>query len=381
MTVALLRLEEQEVSREVAEDGSVHIRTSRLAGVNLGEAVDQSEDGRINIHAATLADGRAVFVALLAHTESPWMQSGSRVGGGRPSEYKYVATREFFHGGGSGEAYASVQDLKSALGDQAVLNDCYERARQLTAAALSAAKAVQDAAGEPASRDGLSRAGYEAACQAISLDPCPEEEVDFFGGKGSGGVYNHGSYSVEHIVWMGLVYKRKSGQDWERTQRETAAMAAVKEAVGESGPLSRADYEAACTAAGMAPLSDEQVCFVVDASFAQYQPVVDILAVVQGEGLLGDALPKVAQHLSDRRYDGLGVELAEKRKADRAERAAAGTEFATERQVDYIMELLAQRERTGEGGGFFQGPTDRAGVANLSKADASLYITSLKDEY
>jgi hypothetical protein len=60
---------------------------------------------------------------------------------------------------------------------------------------------------------------------------------------------------------------------------------------------------------------------------------------------------------------------------------APGTPMATPRQVDYIMSLLARRERSGEGGGFFQGPTDRDGIAALTKAEASNYIRSLKGDY
>ncbi|MFF8589999.1 hypothetical protein ACF061_00925 [Streptomyces sp. NPDC015220] len=55
--------------------------------------------------------------------------------------------------------------------------------------------------------------------------------------------------------------------------------------------------------------------------------------------------------------------------------------LATPKQVDYILTLLARRERTGEGGGFFYGPTDRAGLELLSRSDASSYITSLKGDY
>jgi hypothetical protein len=54
---------------------------------------------------------------------------------------------------------------------------------------------------------------------------------------------------------------------------------------------------------------------------------------------------------------------------------------ATPAQVDYIMSLLARRIETGEGGGFFQGPTTRESVQQLTKADASNYIKSLKGEY
>lgn len=54
---------------------------------------------------------------------------------------------------------------------------------------------------------------------------------------------------------------------------------------------------------------------------------------------------------------------------------------AQPRQVDYIMDLLARRRRSGEGGGFMVGPTDRAGVARMSEADASAYISSLTGDY
>ncbi|WP_026923297.1 hypothetical protein [Glycomyces arizonensis] len=55
---------------------------------------------------------------------------------------------------------------------------------------------------------------------------------------------------------------------------------------------------------------------------------------------------------------------------------------ATPRQVDYIMSLMRQRRRSGEGGGFIGGmPTTRAGVAKLTKQQASTLITSLKGDY
>ncbi|GAA0738717.1 hypothetical protein Drose_04240 [Dactylosporangium roseum] len=79
---------------------------------------------------------------------------------------------------------------------------------------------------------------------------------------------------------------------------------------------------------------------------------------------------------------------AEKARAAR-EGAAAQAAFeqrqatltATPRQVDYILNLLARRRRSGDGGGFFSGPTDRAGIAKLSRADASAYINSLTGNY
>ncbi|MFF0822426.1 hypothetical protein ACFYUR_18850 [Micromonospora haikouensis] len=54
---------------------------------------------------------------------------------------------------------------------------------------------------------------------------------------------------------------------------------------------------------------------------------------------------------------------------------------ATTRQINYIMDLLARRKRAGDGGGFITGPTTREGVAKMTAEDASLYITSLTENY
>jgi hypothetical protein len=55
--------------------------------------------------------------------------------------------------------------------------------------------------------------------------------------------------------------------------------------------------------------------------------------------------------------------------------------LATPRQIDFILQLLAKREITGEGGGFYYGPKDRAGLEAMTKAEASVYIDSLKGDY
>lgn len=73
--------------------------------------------------------------------------------------------------------------------------------------------------------------------------------------------------------------------------------------------------------------------------------------------------------------------VREAREAEVAEVRAEKGPLATGRQVEYILQLLVQRERDGEGGGFFSGPTDRAGIEMLSRLEASRYITSLKGDY
>jgi len=67
--------------------------------------------------------------------------------------------------------------------------------------------------------------------------------------------------------------------------------------------------------------------------------------------------------------------------AERVVAAAQPAPRATEAQVAYIMRLLAQRGRDGDGDGFYSGPTTREGVVKLTRSQASTYIDSLKGAY
>ena len=66
-----------------------------------------------------------------------------------------------------------------------------------------------------------------------------------------------------------------------------------------------------------------------------------------------------------------------------ADRVAAGqpAELATERQVNFIMSLVARRAAYGEADGFMSGPTTREAIAKLSKSQASAYLTSMTGGY
>lgn len=70
---------------------------------------------------------------------------------------------------------------------------------------------------------------------------------------------------------------------------------------------------------------------------------------------------------------------AAKAKAD-AEGKAAATRgpLATERQVSYIMQLLAQTD--GGQGSWYSGPTTLEGVRAMTRSAASTYISALKGE-
>ncbi|EGX60122.1 hypothetical protein SZN_09376 [Streptomyces zinciresistens K42] len=58
-------------------------------------------------------------------------------------------------------------------------------------------------------------------------------------------------------------------------------------------------------------------------------------------------------------------------------------ETATPDQIRTILDLLRRQARDGEAGtvGFFKGPTDRDGIATLTRTEADLYIDSLRGEY
>lgn len=71
----------------------------------------------------------------------------------------------------------------------------------------------------------------------------------------------------------------------------------------------------------------------------------------------------------------------EREMAATAEQIRQEMDLATDKQVGYIMTLLAKRARTGDGGGFMSGPTTIEGVRAMKRADASLYIDSLTERY
>lgn len=61
--------------------------------------------------------------------------------------------------------------------------------------------------------------------------------------------------------------------------------------------------------------------------------------------------------------------------------AVEDNSLATPRQVGYIVALLRERAKSGEGGGFMVGPTETAEIRKMSKRDASAYINSLRGDY
>lgn len=117
----------------------------------------------------------------------------------------------------------------------------------------------------------------------------------------------------------------------------------------------------------------------------------DVRSAAKAAGALWVADRKVWSIPADRADEIAAMVTAWRREADiaeaadkarTAERAAASVmpeALASPAQVDYIMKLLARRH--GDDSGFMVGPTTRAGVAAMSRSDASIYIASLKGDY
>lgn len=90
---------------------------------------------------------------------------------------------------------------------------------------------------------------------------------------------------------------------------------------------------------------------------------------------------RIAKHAEGQAVAAAEATVREAREAQLSQLRKDKGELATPRQVDFILSLLDRREHTGEGGGFFMGPKDRAGIEELSKSQASAYIRSLKGDY
>ena len=110
----------------------------------------------------------------------------------------------------------------------------------------------------------------------------------------------------------------------------------------------------------------------------------EIVALTEGMGLVAYVEDGVAYAYTRKDADKVEqvIRLSALEKAA-ARRVAAGqpAELATERQVAFIMSLVARRAAYGEADGFMSGPTTREAVAQLSKSQASAYITSMKGGY
>lgn len=87
----------------------------------------------------------------------------------------------------------------------------------------------------------------------------------------------------------------------------------------------------------------------------------------------------------NRRAESAAYSLVERleRNATQAPAAATREALATDRQIAYILKLIAQRQRSGNTAGFMttDRPVTAGDLAKWTRSAASTYITSLTENY
>lgn len=176
-----------------------------------------------------------------------------------------------------------------------------------------------------------------------------------------------------------------------KTEKEAKAAARPAATIDEL-KARNADLRRKLVAAGVDHRTDEQRN-ADDAAKVSLLDEVERLASAGGHdgaakraGAAKMTVPELRKFVADvKEYQRRQASKAQAARESAAESAAwairAAKSPATSRQVDYIMNLLARRARSGEGGGFMTGPTSRAEVRKMSQGDASAYITSLTGDY
>jgi hypothetical protein len=363
------RLERVETGRYTDRQGNQIVLESAHAALASVTNWPARHAGGFGVHHAVDAQGATGYVVKVAHAEGQllpiqWQQ-------GEHTMVHYCPRDEW--GTGHCGFFATVADALVYAGDSTALAAEHDRIAEMTALADVAAAAVDGDANQAWSRD-----AYVAACAAAGVDPADDVLVTRLA-KPGGGVYGVPEYHREHVVWAQLAYRRAAGIESDTARAEIDALARADQAAA-ADTYSRDQYAAACAAAGVTTLPDQTVLGIAWYEQAEQDPVRDVLAEVQVAELLGTT-PRTAATLAARRRRGIDTELSARRASERLTLQRQGHDFAAATQVDQIMRLLAQRAHRGERGGFFAGPTDPGGVANLSKADASSYITSLTGDY
>lgn len=179
-------------------------------------------------------------------------------------------------------------------------------------------------------------------------------------------------------IYDATFYSREAAEFYAKLYESTPAGFRVEKTIPRAGRMDRSTYWriTGCTDGDPRNL-DQQI----NADSDPYDIAkVDVLIYWANQHAEG-APERIAKKAEADAIAAAEATVREAREAQLEEARRQKGPLATERQVDYILTLLAHRERTGEGGGFFYGPTDRAGLELLSRSDASSYITSLKGDY
>ncbi|WP_435108084.1 hypothetical protein [Nocardiopsis synnemataformans] len=265
MTLAADQRDFVEVER-TTEDGVTHIVLSCLVGlteVAEPERYEHPRNGMVfDLHVFEDGQGRRWHVATQA-VEGMKDKGRVQTREGVTIETRSVPAREQWSGYGSQNSYLSREDLLTCLGDPETYTAMWDEVEarwERAAQAAAACGGVVERIGRPALVDRpamlMDRLAYEAACRELGLVPASPQEI--LTGPGMSGEYTLYSYSLDHILYVALARGHRPYAEREQQDAQQRTLAQV-DAAHPGQAYTRAEFEAACTLAGVDAPSDAKI--------------------------------------------------------------------------------------------------------------------------
>lgn len=289
------RREFVEIER-TTKDGVAHVTLSCLAGlteVAEPERYEHPRRGEVRyLHVFEDAQGHRWHVATRPEEGLvEWRHVRDR-------EKRTIAEKQFVrkHELFSQESYFTRADLLASLGDpqthQAMRDEVQARWERAVQAALDHGGVVERLARPglvdyPAAH--MDRTGYEAACRELGLAPATRQEI--LDGNLLDGEYTLASYSLDHIMYVGLARGYRPYAEREQQQDVQRRLDQV-DAAHPGQAYTREEFEAACRTAGIDAPSDgevEQILNPYVLTVAEGDPLVVALAKRRGRGMVTQA--------------------------------------------------------------------------------------------
>ncbi|MFF0166771.1 helix-turn-helix domain-containing protein [Streptomyces prasinus] len=179
-------------------------------------------------------------------------------------------------------------------------------------------------------------------------------------------------------IYDATFYSRAHAEFYARFYENTPAGFRIEKTIPRAGRMDRSTYWRVTGSTEGDPRNlDQKINADADPTATAKADILIQWATQHAAG----AAERIQKKAEQDAIEAAEAAVREAREAQLEEARRTKGPLATPKQVEFILTLLARRECSGEGGGFFYGPTDRAGIEEMSKADASTYITSLKGDY
>ncbi|MFD9004444.1 hypothetical protein ACFV0T_26385 [Streptomyces sp. NPDC059582] len=175
-------------------------------------------------------------------------------------------------------------------------------------------------------------------------------------------------------IWDATFFNRQSAEFYANFYENTPAGYSIEKTIPRAGRMDRTTY---WVVKGSTPGDPNSLSQRIPADTDNALDSLIRWANQHAE----DAPARIAKKAEQDAIEAAEAAVREARETQLAEARAQKGELATPRQVAYILTLLERRQHSGDGGGFFYGPTSQAGIEELSKREASTYIDSLTGNY